>query len=89
MNEIQRKGARAKQLLEDPVMVDILQSIRVDVFDQFRNTTIRDNQKRDDLHLLITAVDMLESKMQEYVDSYLADVERENHLNKKPRLLNT
>ena len=57
------RGQRAKRLLEDDLLVEMLKKIEDDCYREIRATKLMDKEVREQAYLLLTTVDILRAKL--------------------------
>lgn len=71
-NEIKeqvKKGARAKQLLNDPMIQEFLKEIRDSVFTNIRTSHFKDIEEREDLYKMLQVIDRFEGTFNRYINT--------------------
>lgn len=63
------RGQRAKRLLEDDLLVEMLKKIEDDCYREIRATKLMDKEVREQAYLLLTTVDILRAKMRSVYDT--------------------
>lgn len=66
--QIIAKGQHAKRLLEDEVLVEALDAIEKDIFDEWRTTTIEAYDERSDLFLTLKCLERLKARLRAILD---------------------
>lgn len=75
------KGARAEQLLKNPVYVEAVDTIRRRIYEQWESAPIRDREGQHELKLMLKLLGDLEANIKQVAETgRLAqiDIEREN-----------
>jgi oxalate decarboxylase/phosphoglucose isomerase-like protein (cupin superfamily) len=63
------RGQRAKRLLEDDLLVEMLKKIEDDCYREIRATKLMDKEVREQAYLLLTTVDILRAKLRGVYDT--------------------
>lgn len=63
------RGDRAKLLLEDELLVEMLKKIEDDCYREIRASKLMEGPIREQAYLLLTTVDILRSKLRSVVDT--------------------
>jgi len=63
------RGDRAKLLLEDELLNEMLTKIEDDCYREIRNSKLMENPIREQAYLLLTTVDILRAKLRSVMDT--------------------
>jgi oxalate decarboxylase/phosphoglucose isomerase-like protein (cupin superfamily) len=63
------RGQRAKRLLEDDLLVEMLKKVEDDCYREIRATKLMEKEVREQAYLLLTTVDILRSKLRAVYDT--------------------
>ena len=63
------RGDRAKLLLEDELLNEMLKRIEDDCYREIRNSKLMENPVREQAYLLLTTVDILRLKLRSVMDT--------------------
>jgi oxalate decarboxylase/phosphoglucose isomerase-like protein (cupin superfamily) len=63
------RGQRAKRLLEDDILVEMLKKIEDDCYKEIRATKLMDKEVREQAYLLLTTVDIFRAKLRAVHDT--------------------
>jgi hypothetical protein len=63
------RGDRAKLLLEDELLNELLKRIEDDCYREIRNSKLMENPVREQAYLLLTTVDILRAKLRSVMDT--------------------
>lgn len=63
------RGDRAKLLLEDELLNEMLKRIEDDCYREIRNSKLMENPIREQAYLLLTTVDILRAKLRSVMDT--------------------
>ena len=63
------RGDRAKLLLEDELLNEMLKRIEDDCYREIRNSKLMENPVREQAYLLLTTVDILRAKLRSVMDT--------------------
>jgi len=63
------RGDRAKLLLEDDLLIEMLKKIEDDCYREIRASKLMENPIREQAYLLLTTVDILRSKLRSVMDT--------------------
>jgi hypothetical protein len=63
------RGQRAKRLLEDDLLVEMLKKVEDDCYREIRATKLMDKEVREQAYLLLTTVDILRAKLRSVHDT--------------------
>lgn len=66
-DEIEQRGLRMRDLLNDPLMQEAFQAIHDDTFAKWLKTSERESGEREDLYWLMRSVEMLKAEMQRVI----------------------
>lgn len=66
--EAQRRGARAADLLNDPLLQECFSRIEASQMDNWRNTDLADARVREEIFHLVRAMDLLRKELQIVVE---------------------
>jgi len=63
------RGDKAKLLLEDELLNEMLKKIEDDCYREIRNSKLMENPIREQAYLLLTTVDILRAKLRSVMDT--------------------
>ena len=63
------RGDRAKLLLEDELLNEMLKRIEDDCYREIRNSKLMENPIREQAYLLLTTIDILRAKLRSVMDT--------------------
>ena len=63
------RGDRAKLLLEDELLNEMIKRIEDDCYREIRNSKLMENPIREQAYLLLTTVDILRAKLRSVMDT--------------------
>ena len=63
------RGDRAKLLLEDELLIEMLTKIEDDCYREIRNSKLMEGPIREQAYLLLTTVDILRAKLRSVMDT--------------------
>ena len=63
------RGDRARLLLEDELLIEMLTKIEDDCYREIRNSKLMENPIREQAYLLLTTVDILRAKLRSVMDT--------------------
>jgi hypothetical protein len=63
------RGQRAKRLLEDDLLLEMLKKIEDDCYKEIRATKLMDKEVREQAYLLLTTVDIFRAKLRAVYDT--------------------
>lgn len=63
-----QKAERAKQILNDPMVKGTIDSMRKDVFDNFRTSQWNKPEEREDLYKMIRVIDDFEKRFEKAIN---------------------
>jgi hypothetical protein len=63
------RGDRAKLLLEDELLNEMIKRIEDDCYREIRNSKLMENPVREQAYLLLTTVDILRAKLRSVMDT--------------------
>ena len=63
------RGDRAKLLLEDELLNEMLKRIEDDCYREIRNSKLMENPIREQAYLLLTTIDILRAKLRSIMDT--------------------
>lgn len=64
--DIIARGQDAKRVLEMPEFKNTLEEVRLDIFNQFKRTTMLQVEEREAIHGIACALDMFVAKIEKY-----------------------
>ncbi|MDA5241139.1 hypothetical protein EXN32_21935 [Agrobacterium tumefaciens] len=65
--EVTERAQQAKRLLDNDDFSAIIDNIKSDIFDQFCGTNVLDAERREEIHKVSYAVDLLRKKIEAYI----------------------
>lgn len=65
--EVTERAQQAKRLLDNDDFVAIIECIKSDIYDSFCQTNILDTERREEIHKVSYAVDLIRKKMDGYI----------------------
>ena len=82
------RGDRARLLLEDELLNELLKKIEDDCFSEIRGSKLMDSQVREQSYLLLTTIDILRAKMRSVMDTgKMAEVALARRRGRPPKLV--
>ncbi len=63
------RGQRAKRLLEDDLLVEMLKKVEDDCYREIRATKLMEKEVREQAYLLLTTVDIFRAKLRSVYDT--------------------
>ncbi len=63
------RGDRAKLLLEDELLIEMLTKIEDDCYREIRNSKLMEGPIREQAYLLLTTIDILRAKLRSVMDT--------------------
>lgn len=67
--EIYDRADRAKRLRENEDFIQIVSAVKTDLFAQFCTTNVLDTERREELHRISYAIDLMKKKIENYITS--------------------
>jgi len=67
--EVTERAQQAIRLLDNDDFVAIIECIKSDIYDSFCQTNILDTERREEIHKISYAVDLIRKKMDGYISA--------------------
>lgn len=67
--EVTERAQQAKRLLDNDDFVAIIECIKSDIYDSFCQTNILDTERREEIHKISYAVDLIRRKIDGYISA--------------------
>ncbi|MCZ7931080.1 hypothetical protein O9X90_02050 [Agrobacterium leguminum] len=65
--QITERAEQAKRLLNNADFIDIVGLVKADIFDNFCSTNVLDTERREELHKVSYAIDLMKKKIETYI----------------------
>ena len=77
-------GKNAKRILEDPIFIQVMQTVRDDIHLSWSQTNPRDSEDREQYYNLLKSMDLLEEKLWAVADnSQIIKIKSDKFVNKQ------
>ncbi|NTB86852.1 hypothetical protein [Agrobacterium tumefaciens] len=65
--QITERAEQAKRLLNNTDFIDIVGLVKADIFDNFCATNVLDTERREELHKVSYAIELMKKKIETYI----------------------